>query len=234
MVHLARAVIALATLASGALAAPPVHRVRPDLHIDLGNGLYVYNWTGVSDNHVEFEPRSDGFSSRFAYKPTEPSYLSDFAVGVGWSKGTERSIKFSGNVESIDGLIDVSVYGWINNLSGWSVEYWVREYSSEPFPGDDPGQGVLLGTVESDGSVYDIWQWLHVALPDVDPSADPTRKQIYFVRRENRPEGGTVTMANHFQALRDLNVTIGELNDQVLVTEGWRATGSSDYTVSEV
>ena len=50
---------------------------------------------------------------------------------------------------------------------------------------------------------------------------------------DKRPNGGTVTMANHFAAWKKAGLPLGSHDYQVLATEGWgNAGGNSKYTIT--
>ncbi len=68
------------------------------------------------------------------------------------------NIPFEGETTRTGGTVLVSVYGWSRNPL---VEYYIQEYTSN---GKGSAQGTKLGTVESDGSVYDIWLVLIIPL----------------------------------------------------------------------
>jgi hypothetical protein len=91
---LVRFAIALSTLV-GTLAAPTTKSTADLPDFELGSGKlaprqdYTYNWTGI-DNHVNFQPTSNGYSVTFSYASTDPSTVSEFFVGRGWSRGANR------------------------------------------------------------------------------------------------------------------------------------------------
>jgi endo-1,4-beta-xylanase len=87
----------------------------------------------------------------------------------------------------------------------------------------------MVGSFESDGSTYDIWKHPQVSLPTVGTEV---YWQYYSVRRDMRSSGGTVTTANHFAAWAKNGMKLGTMDYQILATEGYKAVGSSNYTVS--
>lgn len=109
------------------------------------------------------------------------------------------------------------------------MEYWIREYSNRP---DYVPQGTKVGALESDGSTYDIYKHPLVPLPDSGIDTD-IRWQYYSIRRGGsmRPQGGIVTTANHFKAWKENGMKLGTMGFQILATEGYKAAGSSEYTV---
>lgn len=136
----------------------------------------------------------------------------------------DRNITFSGSTSHSAGTVLVSVYGWTKNPL---IEYYIQEYASD---GKGSAQGTQVGTVESDGSVYDIWKHTQVNQPSIVGTT--TFTQYISNRRTARPGSGTVTTKNHFDAWAKLGLNLGAHNYQVLATEGWgSAGGSSQYTI---
>jgi len=135
-----------------------------------------------------------------------------------------RNITFSGSTSATSGTVLLSVYGWTTNPL---VEYYVQEYSN----GNGAAQGQKIGTVESDGSTYDIWKHQQVNQPSIQGTS--TFWQYISVRQQKRTSGGTINTANHFAAWAKAGLNLGTHNYQVLATEGWgNAGGSSKYTIS--
>ncbi|KAH6658300.1 glycoside hydrolase family 11 protein [Truncatella angustata] len=214
--HLALAISAL----SGVFAAPTAGPDAPDFMIgpqDLDR-RQNYNQNYKTNGNVNFSPGNNGYSVSF-------SGAGDFVVGKGWTAGTNRNITFSGSTTHSSGTVLVSIYGWSRNPL---VEYYIQEYTSD---GKGSAQGTQVGTVESDGSVYDIWKHTQVNQPSIVGTA--TFTQYISNRRTARPGSGTVTTKNHFDAWAKLGLNLGTMDYQVLATEGWgSAGGSSQYTLS--
>jgi endo-1,4-beta-xylanase len=117
----------------------------------------------------------------------------------------------------------MGIYGWTTNPL---IEYYIMEDFTY-----NPGSGnSLLGTVESDGSTYDIYQNQRVNKPSIEGTA--TFWQYFSIRR-NKRSSGTVTTGNHFNAFRQLGLDLGSHDYQILLTEGYQSSGSATMTVGE-
>ncbi|KAI1336711.1 glycoside hydrolase family 11 protein [Xylariaceae sp. FL0016] len=211
-------VLAISTIA-GVLAAPYAAGAdQPDF--ELGTALarrqdYTQNYK--TGGNINFSPASNGYSVTF-------SGAADFVVGKGWKTGTNRNITFTGSTTASSGTVLVSIYGWSRNPL---VEYYIQEYSNS----NGAAQGQKIGSLESDGSTYDIWKHQQVNQPSI--AGTSTFWQYISVRRDARPGGGVVTTQNHFDAWKKAGLNLGTMDYQTLSTEGWgNAGGNSKYTIT--
>lgn len=128
-----------------------------------------------------------------------------------------RNITFEGSTSRSSGTVLVSVYGWTRNPL---VEYYVQEYTSD---GKGSAQGTKVGTLDSDGSTYDVWKHTQVNQPSIAGTA--TFTQYISNRRTARPGSGTITVKNHFDAWAKMGLNLGTHDYQVMATEGWGNAG---------
>ncbi|KAG8832343.1 hypothetical protein FRB91_010788 [Serendipita sp. 411] len=80
----------------------------------------------------------------------------------------------------------------------------------------------------SDGGTYDILTTQHINQPSIQGPATFT---TYWSVRQSKRTGGTVTIANHFNAWRALGMNLGTYNYQIVATEGYMSSGNATVSI---
>ena len=154
--------------------------------------------------------------------------IGNFTAGKGWATGSaDRNICFSGTFNGgSNGFL--AVYGWTKNPL---IEYYVCENHGSWTPPGNTSDIKNKGTYTCDGSTYTMYTATRTDKPSIVGTA--TFQQYWSVRTSPR-SSGTVTFASHVAAWKAAGMVMGTTWDyQIIETEGYGSTGSSNMTISE-
>ena len=188
------------------------------------NGFYYSFWKDSGSASMTL-----GTAGRYTSQWT--SNTNNWVGGKGWNPGSSsRVVSYSGNygVTSSQNSY-LAFYGWTRSPL---IEYYIIESYGSYNPASCSG-GTDYGSFQSDGATYNVRRCQRVQQPSIDGTQ--TFYQYFSVRNPKKGFGnisGTITFANHVNFWASKGLNLGSHNYQVLATEGYQSTGSSDITVS--
>ncbi|GMF79691.1 unnamed protein product [Aspergillus oryzae] len=210
----------------GALASPtdptpnePVGRGEKSYDLLQEIGESIFNATSedkLQGRSTDLRTSKDGVNSAGYYY----SLYNDNHAGADYTEFPDsgRKLTWDGHFKA-DGDYTLAVYGWTTDpVTEW---YVVEQHGT-----GTPGNGHILGQVNVDGGVYDVYMIPYRNVPKIYGVTN--FNQLWSVRRNPRTTG-SVDVTAHFKRWKELGLQPGNPVFQMVTAEGFKGSGNLDF-----
>jgi len=162
---------------------------------------------------------------------TQWSNAHNFTAGKGWETGSsDRVVCFEGTYDGGENGF-LALYGWTRNPM---IEYYICEKHGrwQP-PGNTGGVEKKGQPYQADGGTYQAFTGWRENAPSIDGTSSFAQ---YWSVREQQRSSGTITFADHIAAWKARGMDMGSYGSgcyQIMESEGYMSSGSSNITISE-
>ena len=209
--------ITLTLAAITAVLAGPADAAICSNQTGTNGGFYYQMWSAGTGSACLNLNSGNSYSTSW-------SGIGDFVAGVGHNPGSSAPVSFSSSLSASGGTTLISLYGWSTNPL---VEYYVMEN----YNGSPPTAGTFMGTVNSDGGTYNIYEHQQVNQPCI--TGNNCTFEQYLAIRTSPTSSGTITTQNFFNAWASHGMNLGTLNYQIMATESFGGgSGNSSVTLN--
>lgn len=165
------------------------------------------------------------------YTASWSSDTHNWVGGKGWNPGSSsRTVNYSGKF-GVNASVNsyLALYGWTRSPL---IEYYVVESYGSYNPASCSG-GTAEGSFTSGGANYTVTKCLRKDQPSIDGTA--TFNQYFSVRNPKKGFGsvsGSIHFGDHVKYWESKGLHLGTHNYQIMATEGYQSSGTTDITVS--
>jgi endo-1,4-beta-xylanase len=188
------------------------------------NGFYYSFWKDGGSATMTLEAGG-------RYIASWSSDTNNWVGGKGWNPGSSsRTVSYSGNF-GVSANVNsyLALYGWTRNPL---IEYYVVESYGSYNPASCSG-GTAEGSFTSGGANYTVTKCVRTNQPSIDGTA--TFNQYFSVRNPKKGFGsvsGSINFGDHVKYWESKGLNLGTHNYQIMATEGYQSSGTTDITVS--
>jgi endo-1,4-beta-xylanase len=189
---------------------------------DVGKGYHYELWTDRKQGNVCMTVNGKDATFKAEWIDVN-SFVARVGLKYDTSKTPEQLGEFTADYSftksRLEGLAFMGVYGW--NVSPL-VEYYILEDWNGSLPNFEK-----KGSITIDGSEYEIRTTVQLYRPSIQGKKKFTQ---WWSVRKNRRQSGHISVSKHFEAWKKAGATLGRLYEVKLLAEGYKGSGTVEYT----